>query len=229
MATILEIFIEKEKESGAIEALKFLNEYIQKIEINSVIEDEIVDFGEYFIDNFEESTDKERFDEWGYDDALILQYYDLIVAKAILEDDFFENCQDILTSLDRPMLKEMEKLYDAIVFYPGLKKITCEFSDKYHLYIDVDEKLNKEQIFQLKSILAKAVKDGGFILVDLIDKKIATSFLTVEHEVKTVIPIITKKLHNMDFETGKKLKVKHKGYKYIEANKLVQIFSEGNY
>ncbi len=225
MATVLEIFKEKEKEFGVVEALKFLDKFIQEVpEITIDLENEILDFGDYFVDNFDEQTEKERFEVWGIEDALILQLYDTIAEQLEVESEFFEDCENILTSIDRPMIKEMEKLYDAIVFYPGVKEIFCEFGDKYHFSCQLEEELNNEQIFQLKSILAKGVKDDGCILVDLVDKKIATAFLITEHEVKTIVPRYIKKLHNIDLETGEKLP-KHKGYKYIEANKLTEIIS----
>lgn len=230
MSSILEIFNEKEKKSGVIEALKYLDEYIQAFsEISLDMRQDIIEFGEFFIDHFDEETEDERMKVWGNDDALILQLYDAIVDELDIEDSFFEECEEILTTIDRPLQQEMEKVYEAIIFYPGHKKLSIDYlNDSYHFQCELEENLSREQSFQLKTVLAKAIKYNSLILIDLVDRKIATALLTVDNNAQTVVPRYIKKLHTTSALTGKKLKNKPKGYKYIEANKLTDLIHMEN-
>lgn len=223
--TILETFKDNVSKTNVIRALQTLNEYILDKDIDLSLESEILEFGDFFVDNYEDDTYDERIKEFGEGDALILQLYDCISEKAIEENEFFEDCENILISIGRAEQQELDKVYDDIMLFPGMKNIYIEYMDGFNFSCELEETLTRDQELELRGVLAKAINDGALLLIELIDKKIVTAIFFKDKEAKVISKAGIKKIHNINPYTGEK--VKQKGFTYIETNKLIEkILSE---
>lgn len=219
--TILEIFNEKIKNNGVIKALQLLDEFIADKDIDLDLEEEIVDFGDFFVDNYEDETYDERIEVFGEEDALILRIYDCIVEKENEESSFFEECESILTKIPRKEQQEVEKAYEDLTFLKGTKNIYFQFDDCSFFSCEISENLSKDQELQLKSILAKAINQEAVLLIELIEEKIVTAVLFRNKETRVINKYGIKKIHSLNPHTGEK--IKQKGFTYIDMNKLIEL------
>lgn len=224
--TILENFKEYTSKKTIIDALKVLNDYITDKDIDLSLEKEILEFGDFFVDTYEDDTYDERIKEFGEEDALILQVYDCIVEKVNEENEFFENCEEILTSIERKEQQELDKIYEDVTFFPGTKNLYFEYADGFTFSCEIEETLTKEQELELKGVLAKAIIDEAVLLIELIDRKIVTAILFRNKETMIISKTGIKKIHNINPYTGEK--VKQKGFTYIDANNLMKKIIEEN-
>lgn len=223
--TILEKFKELVKTKSIIESLEILGNEIEGKDLSLEDEEEIVAFGDYFVDFYEDDTYNERINHFGENDAFILCLYDEIQERIDNESDFLEDCEAALLNVTMEERKELEKTFENLMHYPGIKNLYCQFSNGYNFSCEIDEKLDNDQIFELKSIIAKALKTKAVFLIELIDKKIVTGLYFEDGKSLTINKIGLKKMHNLDFETGKK--IKQKGFKYIEANEFLMSVLKG--
>jgi hypothetical protein len=115
--------------------------------------------------------------------------------------------------------KELEKMYENITSIPSNKNLYCQFESGFNFSCELEENLDNEQIFQLKSIFAYSLKRKSVFLIELIGKNIVTGMYMQNGVSYTINKIGLKKMHKMDFETGEK--IKQKGFKYIEFNQLL--------
>lgn len=220
--TVKDQFIEIEKKEGYIKALETLNEWLTtkatEYTIDLELENEILDFGDYFVDNFEDETYDERIEHFGEDDAFILRFYDILVEKSNEEGEFLEECEEILTTLERTDQQELEKVAEILQFYPEKKNLYIEYTSGHVFSCELEETLNREQELELKGILSKAIVQGGVLLIEMQESKIATAILFKDKTTFTISKNGIKKIHNINPYTGER--VKQKGFKYIEANNL---------
>jgi len=224
--TILEEFKELLKTKSIIESLEILGNKIEGTDLSLQDEEEIVEFGDYFVDFYEDKTYNERIKYFGESDAFILCLYDEIIERIDNESDFLEDCEAALLNVSMDERKELEKTFENLMHYPGTKNIFCQFNSGYNFSCEIDEELDNDQVFELKSIIAKALKSRAVFLIELIDKKIVTGLYFEDGKSLTIIKTGLKKMHNIDFETG--AKIKQKGYKYIEANELLTNILKGD-
>ena len=115
--TILEQFKKFFKKNKSIEdIIAFLEikstEFYDVDDYTSIpenIQDEVIEFYEYFMEEFDSPTFFDRFEYFGEDDALVLQLGEYFLEERITEEqaNYISSCSDIVVS-------EAEKLVDTI-------------------------------------------------------------------------------------------------------------------
>ena len=97
--TILEEFKELLKNNSINKTLEILNEKFKNKDLTLEDEQEIIEFGDYFVDFYEDDTYNERIKYFGKEDAFILSLYDTLVDRIDTESDFLEDCEAALLNV----------------------------------------------------------------------------------------------------------------------------------
>ena len=125
---------------------------------------QIIEFAQWFDEDFDEITWEARMYEWGEDDALILR-----VADMILEEQFINTVDETLKSLTDSQRKEVETLTEALYKIRKDRILTFSFSDMSANQIQIPKTVPKNELklmkYEIMDSVIKMIVAGGQVIV----------------------------------------------------------------
>ena len=133
------------------------------------MEDQVLEFVEFFDENFAEITEEARMENWGSVEPLILR-----LADSIADQRWMEEQEELLRSMTPALLHEAETLRDTII---GIRKnkmvaIACE---EELFEVEIPRTLPRKELEEFKKLflydMALVIREKGAVTVRCEEKE----------------------------------------------------------